>query len=151
MKTLLKKIFAFYKENGHIVLKIFCIKFTFKYPLANQLEDACCIADLERLLKNNTRFPHPVGIVINADAVIGKNCLIFQNVTIGEGKYFKRTNSKVPTIGNNVTVFANSVIIGGVTIGDNSVIGAGSVVLSDVDSNSVVAGNPARFIRRVDN
>ena len=151
LKDIFKKIFAFYKENAHIILRIFGIKLTFQYPLINQLEDSCCIPDIERLKINNTDFPHPVGIVINQGAKIGKNCKIFQNVTIGMGKYFEKSKSNTPVIGNNVTIFANSVIIGGVTIGDNAVIGAGSVVLKDVEANTVVAGNPARFIRRVDN
>ena len=148
-KIRLKKIFAFYKENAHIILRIFGIKLTFQYPLINQLEDSCCIPDLERLKINNTGFPHPVGIVINQGAKIGENCKIFQNVTIGMGKYFEKSKSNTPVIGNNVTIYANSVIIGGVTIGDNAVVGAGSVVLKDVEANTVVAGNPARVIKQI--
>lgn len=55
---------------------------------------------------------------------------------------------KRPIIGDNVTIFANSVVIGGITIGDNSQIGAGSVVIRDVPDNCIVAGNPARIIRK---
>ncbi len=51
-------------------------------------------------------------------------------------------------MGNNVTVYANAVIVGNVHIGSNSVIGAGSVVLSDVPENEIWAGNPARFIKK---
>ena len=148
---MLKNLFAFYKENAHIILKLFGIKLTFQYPLVNQIEDSCCIPRFERIKEQNTYFPHPVGIVINQFATIGKNCTIYQNVTIGKGKYNEKIKSDVPVIGNNVTIYANSVIIGGVTIGDNAVIGAGSVVLKDVEANTVVAGNPARFIRRVNN
>ena len=53
------------------------------------------------------------------------------------------------TVGNNVWIGGHSVIIGGVTIGDNAVVAAGSVVIRDVPANTLVAGNPARVIRRI--
>jgi serine acetyltransferase len=56
----------------------------------------------------------------------------------------------LPVIGNNVTVGSNVVIIGDITIGDHVLIGAGSVVIKDVPSNCVIAGNPAKIIRRLD-
>ena len=139
------KFFALYKENAHLILKIFGIKMTFRFPLINQLEDCCCIADLKRLLENETVFIHPVGVVISKNAIIGKNCVIYQNVTIGDGKEIN--NRKAPIIGNNVVIYANAVVIGGITIGNNAVIGAGAVVLNDVPENSVVVGNPARIIK----
>ena len=54
-----------------------------------------------------------------------------------------------PTIGNNVNIGSNTCIIGGISIGDNVIIGAGSVVVKDVPSNVVIAGNPARIIRHL--
>ena len=53
------------------------------------------------------------------------------------------------TIGDNVWIGGSATIIGGVTIGDNSVVAAGSVVIRDVPANTLVAGNPARVIRRI--
>lgn len=76
---------------------------------------------------------------------MGENCSIYQNVTLGRGKRIHDLD--VPTIGNNVTVYAGANIIGGVTVGDNSIIGAGAVVVKDVPANCVVAGNPAKVIR----
>ncbi|HAB26474.1 MAG TPA: serine acetyltransferase, partial [Xanthomarina gelatinilytica] len=59
-------------------------------------------------------------------------------------------NRLLPIIGNDVTVGANVVIIGNITIGDHVVIGAGSVVVKDVPSNCVIAGNPARVIKTLE-
>lgn len=57
------------------------------------------------------------------------------------------TGSNHPIIGDNVTVYSNAVVIGGIRIGNNVVIGAGSVVLSDCPDNSVWVGNPARRVK----
>ncbi|WP_367757266.1 serine O-acetyltransferase [Flavobacterium sp. WC2430] len=91
-------------------------------------------------------FPHPVGIVIGKKVVLGKNCIIYQNVTIGTKDTENYKDAAYPIIGDNVTIFANSVIFGGITIGSNSVIGCGSVVFVDVPPNSIVVGNPAKII-----
>ncbi len=158
---MIKKLFGFYKTNGQLILIFMGIKLKFKCPSVNQLEDACCIPNLKELLESGTSFPHPVGIVINKHAKIGKNCTIFQNVTIGdkviETKYgvFPPSASEnikqreVPEIGDNVIICAGAIIIGKVKIGDNSLIGAGAVVLSDIPSNSVAVGSPARVIKKL--
>ncbi|QXP80830.1 serine acetyltransferase [Winogradskyella sp. HaHa_3_26] len=87
---------------------------------------------------------HPFATVINAKS-IGENFQFRNGLTIGNKG---NNNSLLPTIGNNVTVGANTVIIGEITIGDNVVVGAGSVVVKDVPSNCVVAGNPAKIINK---
>lgn len=142
-----KNIIGLYKENAHIVLCILGFKISFKNPTINQLEDHCCIANLNYYIEKNTFFPHPIGIVINKSTQIGNNCSIYQNVTIGDGRKNPLTNRRSPIIGNNVTIYANSVVVGGITIGDNAIIGAGSVVINDVEADSVVAGNPAKRIK----
>lgn len=142
-------MFEILKEDGRIKIKFFRLKITFKNPLINQLEDCCCIENLKELKKLKIQFPHPVGIVISKDAKFGKNCIIFQNVTIGI-----RTSdniAKAPIIGNNVKIYAGAIIIGDVHIGENFVIGAGSVVLDDIPANVVCAGNPARIIKYQNN
>lgn len=83
---------------------------------------------------------HPYGTVVNADK-IGDNFSCLQLTTIG-ASYKGR-----PKIGNNVSVAANVVIVGAVTIGDNVEIGAGSVVVKDIPANVLAAGNPAKVIR----
>lgn len=84
-----------------------------------------------------------IGVVIHKDAVIGKNCVIESNVTIGG----KSNNPNVPVIGDNVLIGSGACVLGDIHIGDNSVIGAGAVVVHDVPAGSVVAGVPAKVIR----
>ena len=57
-------------------------------------------------------------------------------------------NTSAPIIGDKVVIWANATVVGGIKIGDNAVIGANSVVIRDVEPNTVVAGNPAREIRK---
>lgn len=75
---------------------------------------------------------------------MGENCSIYQNVTVGRGK--SRDGIDVPIIGNNVTIYAGAVVIGGIRIGDNVKIGAGAVVVKDVPSNTTVVGSPTRIL-----
>lgn len=100
---------------------------------------------IKELYRKRTKFPHPLGIVIGIKVKLGYDCTIYQNVTIGAKIKDDLVNAKYPKIGNNVTIYANAVIIGDISIGDNSVIGAGSVVLKDVPQNSIVFGNPSKI------
>ena len=87
---------------------------------------------------------HFGGIIFNKDTVIGDNCNIAQNVTIGiSGQGDKRG---VPVIGNHVYIAANSVVAGKINIGDHVLIGACSLVTSDVEANATVVGVPAQVI-----
>ncbi len=87
---------------------------------------------------------HFGGIIFNRDTVIGNNCNVAQNVTIGvSGQGEKRG---VPSIGDNVYIAANSVLAGKITIEDNVLIGACSLVTSDVKENTTVLGVPAVVI-----
>lgn len=90
-----------------------------------------------------TKFPHPIGIVIGQKVVLGANCTIYQNVTIGTKDTQDYKNSKYPVIGNNVIIYPNSIIIGDIKIGDNAIVGANSLVMTDVEEGSTVAGIPA--------
>jgi serine O-acetyltransferase len=88
------------------------------------------------------RILHPNGIVIHPAVVIGPNCQIFQQVTLGAMK------NGVPRIGGHVDIGAGAKILGQVTIGDHAKIGSNAVVLRDVPSYATAVGVPARNIRR---
>ncbi len=90
---------------------------------------------------------HARGLVINHKTIIGNNCILRHSTTIGNKKLLDGSISGSPKIGNNVDIGVNVVILGEITIGDNAVIGAGSIVVKDVPKDAVVAGNPAKIIR----
>ena len=85
-----------------------------------------------------------MGVVIHSKSIIGVNCTICQQVTIVGG------NSRfpgVPVIGNNVYIAKGSIVMGGITIGNNVTIGANAVVTKPVSDNAIVAGVPAKILR----
>jgi serine O-acetyltransferase len=81
---------------------------------------------------------HPNGIVIHPDAVVGVNCLIFQQVTIGT-----RNGSAPPVIGGHVDIGSGAKILGDIRIGDHVVVGANAAVITDVPDNCLAVGVPA--------
>ena len=87
-------------------------------------------------------LPHPNGVVLHVDAVIGPNCLIFQQVTIGAGP------SGVPTLGGHVDVGAGAKVLGELRIGDHALIGANAVVLGHVAAGRTAVGIPATIVGR---
>lgn len=103
-----------------------------------------CWINPSAIFGENIKFPHPIGIVIGEGVVIGNNVKIYQNVTIGT----KNTEiPKYPVIEDECVIFANSVILGEVTLGENTIIGANSLVINNTEPNSVYVGNPAKRIR----
>jgi serine O-acetyltransferase len=89
---------------------------------------------------------HGMGVVIGETTVIGDNCTIYQGVTLGGTG--KEKGKRHPTIGNNVMIGSGAKILGPFTVGDNSKIAAGAVVLSEVPEDSTAVGIPARVVRR---
>ncbi|RUO37098.1 serine acetyltransferase [Aliidiomarina taiwanensis] len=97
----------------------------------------------------SVKFPHPTGIIIGAGAVISERCTIFQQVTLGGRISGDAQKGNYPILSPGVVVYSGAKIIGNVTIGENSIIGANSVVNKDVPPNTIVAGVPAKVIRDV--
>lgn len=89
---------------------------------------------------------HGMGVVIGETAVIGDNCTIYQGVTLGGTG--KETGKRHPTLGNNVMVGSGAKVLGPFTVGDDSKIAAGAVVLNAVPPGSTCVGVPARIVRR---
>lgn len=93
-------------------------------------------------------FPHKaIGVFISGEAKIGKNAVIFQQVTIGSNT-LRDSKRGSPTIGDNVYIGAGAKIIGDINIGDNCRIGANAVVYEDMSDNSVAIQQPTRILKK---
>lgn len=102
--------------------------------------------DIPRTVKigKGTIFAHSgLGCVIHEKAIIGRDCKIYQNVTIGG-----RGTSGTPIIKDNVFIGAGAMILGKVTVGDNAVIGAGAIVIHDVEANKTIVGNLGKVVNK---
>ena len=89
---------------------------------------------------------HGMGVVIGETAIIGDDVLIYQGVTLGGTG--KEHGKRHPTIENGVTIGAGAKVLGNITIGESSIIGAQSVVVYDVPAYSTVVGIPARIVKK---
>lgn len=116
-------------KNGHVHLADY-----YSYKIYKKY--GCCISCRAQIGKNLI-LPHPIGIVIGAEVKIGDNVTIYQNVTLGRKN---KDIAEYPTIGNNVTIYCNSVLVGDISIGDNTIIGCNSTVLKSVEPNSKCVG-----------
>lgn len=145
LKSIIKKLIPFMNINDKI-LKYYkhsykMLKFKHKimsryYEYLIYKKYNCCISAKAKI-DVNLILPHPIGIVIGEGTIIGSNCTIYQNVTLGRKD---KDIAKYPVIGNNVIIYANSTIIGDVKIGNNAVIGCNSVVLRDIQDGEIVSG-----------
>jgi serine O-acetyltransferase len=100
-----------------------------------------CDLPSQTVIGEGTVFMHNgLGCVINEFSIIGKDCVIYQNVTLA-GKDKQR-----PHIGDGVMIGAGAVLIGGVSIGDRATIGANAVVTHDIPEGKTAVGIPARVI-----
>jgi serine O-acetyltransferase len=89
---------------------------------------------------------HGMGVVVGETAEIGDDCTIYQGVTLG-GTSLTRGAKRHPTLGRGVIVSANSMVLGGFTVGDGARVGAGAVVLKEVPPGATAVGNPARILQ----
>ncbi|WP_269438251.1 serine O-acetyltransferase [Phosphitispora fastidiosa] len=89
---------------------------------------------------------HGTGVVIGETAEVGNNVTIYQGVTLGGTG--KEKGKRHPTVGNNVVISTGAKVLGNIKVGDNTRIGAGSVVLKDVPANTTVVGIPGKVVIR---
>ena len=97
------------------------------------------------LIGQGVFIDHGMGVVIGETAIVGDHALIYQGVTLGGTG--KESGKRHPTLGSHVVVGAGAKVLGNIQIGDRVRIGAGSVVLRDVPSNTTVVGIPGRVTR----
>lgn len=93
---------------------------------------------------NGLFIDHGMGVVIGETAQVGDGVTLYQGVTLGGTSLLH--GKRHPTIGNNVVIGLNSSVLGAITVGENSRVGAGSVVVKDVPPNATVVGVPARVV-----
>jgi serine O-acetyltransferase len=123
------------------------LPFSFIYKLLKLLSQILTGIDLpcEVTVGRRLLIEHFGGIIISGDTVLGDDVVVRNGVTIG----LKRTGERgAPVIGNRVDIGAGAKILGAITIGDDVVIGANAVVITDVPPNSLAVGVPARIIAR---
>ncbi|MFK5938296.1 MAG: DapH/DapD/GlmU-related protein [Sulfurimonas sp.] len=111
--------------------------------LLNQIIFGCDIARNAKI-EGGLYLPHPVGVVVGENTIIGKNCILHQGVTLGDrGECHEGSD---PVLGDFIEVGTGAKVLGVVHLGDYVRVGANSVVLKDVEDYGVVAGVPAKLI-----
>ncbi len=133
-----------YLKTKNPILKIFYDKFFRLY-----IEERGSSIDLRTEVANEPIFPHRInGIFIASSSKIGRNCVIYHQVTIGVNMIPGSKNQGAPIIGDDVYIGAGAKIIGGIKIGNNVRIGANAVVFADVPDNATVVANAGRVIEK---
>lgn len=105
---------------------------------------------------NSLSITHPTSIIIGPGAVIKENVTIYQGVTLGLRNAelwgdAKKVSGKgfFPTLEKNAIIYSNSIVLGNVTVGEGAVVGANSVVTRDVPPYTLVAGAPAKVVKKL--
>jgi len=142
-KSLLASIRSYQKNrvNNDLLSKFACRLASYRWHFWSVITGSDI--DKNATLGGGLLLPHPTGIVIHQDAIIGPNCMIMQQVTIGQ-----MAKDGVPRIGGRVYLGAGAKILGTVTIGNNVNIGANAVVLCDVPDGCTAVGVPASIVRQ---
>jgi serine O-acetyltransferase len=125
------------------------VPFSFLYKLLKVFSEILTGIELPCEVKLGRRFriDHFGGIVISGDVVFGDDCVVRNGVTVG----LRHTGQRgAPVIGNRVDIGAGAKVLGPIRIGDDVAIGANAVVITDVPSNSIAVGVPARILPRRD-
>lgn len=113
------------------------ISFSIEIPCTAQIDEGFFIG-------------HAEGLLINPNCRIGKNFTIYQGVTLGGNIGKIRDGRVAPLIGDNVFVGPGAKVLGPVTVGDNSMIGANAVVMKDIPKDSLAVGIPSKIVKKID-
>jgi serine O-acetyltransferase len=132
----------FWYRLAHALGRAPGVGFAVRWKHRRVCERYCVDLPWQTKIGKGAKISHAYGLVVHGDAVIGDNVLLTHQVTLATEK------GKTPVIGNCVRISPGAKIIGGVTIGDNVVVGANAVVVKDVPSNTVAVGVPARILER---
>lgn len=116
-----------FNTKSRFLRKLFQRRLYYKYH---------CEISHSAIIDPSVQFIHPIGIVIGSQAIIEKNCHIYQQVTIGSNF----NNNAMPHIHEGCKIGTGAKLIGGITIGKNCIIGANSVVTKSIPDNSIVVG-----------
>lgn len=115
----------------------------------NRVLFSCDISIGARIDPSCSFYHSGLGCVIHADAVVGAECIFFQHVTLGAAWHpGGGVHDGAPHVGRNVMFGAGSVVLGDIEIGDGVTIGANAVVVKSIPAGCVVAGVPAKIIKR---
>lgn len=144
VKTFIRLLFGIYTANDYIRLGRYLAGGGTAKFVKKKFDRIGVVYHLEipnfKIIGRNLVLAHPSGITVNPQAIIGDDCVIFKNVTIGSIRSGKREG--VPQIGNHCVIGAGAFVCGGIHVGDNVLIAANSFVDFDVPDNSIVIGNP---------
>jgi len=130
---------------GHCLHRLGLRRIAYGVSWINRFLFATWIPSSAEIGKNFLAGYWGLGIVIHSNVRIGDNCWISQNVTIGR----RGSDKGVPVIGNNVHIGAGSVVIGEIEIGDYSIVGSNSLVNRSIPPHSLAFGTPARVVRDI--
>jgi len=151
-KNILEVIFCYPGLHAliahRVAHKLYCLKVPFIPRLISAMTRILTGIEIHPGAAIGNRFfiDHGEGVVIGETAIIGDDVLIYQQVTLGGTGH--EHGKRHPTIGNNVIIGAGAKVLGNITIGDHSRIGAGSVVIDDVPEMSTVVGIPGKVVHK---
>lgn len=130
-----------YRVYSRLYKKNFILKLLAKILWRINVAISGCYLQPQSSIKGGLCLPHPIGVVVGEGVLIGRSVRIYQSVTLG-----KCRDGSYPIIKDNVVIYASSTIIGNAIIGENTIVGANSFINKSCQSNSVLAGSPARNI-----
>ncbi len=135
-------VYRFGRWRYTIPWRFLRLPFSFLYKLSFAAVQICSGAEVpcEAQLGSRVRIDHPHGLVVSGDARLGDDVVLRNGVTIGLRRTGKRGS---PIIGNRVDIGAGAKVLGEIHVGDDSIIGANAVVLTDVPAGSIAVGIPA--------